>query len=334
MRLKNPEFLLLLLAWLPMVWVYIRRERRLRPSVRFSDLSFIHTLPRSPLLGARHSLLVLRLAGVGLLAVALARPQKGHTEEEVTTEGVDIVLVQDISTSMKGLDFKPENRLHVAKQRAKEFVSKRRSDRIGLVVFAGRSYTKCPLTLDYNILTRFLEDIRFGDAEDGTAIGTAIATAATRIKDSPAESKVMILLTDGANNRGDISPAAAAKAAGDLGIKIYSIGVGKEGQVPYPVEIVNPWTGQRETRIQMVKSELDEETLREIADLTGGKFFRAQNPQALAQIYDTIDELEKTEIKTKSYTNYSDRFFPWLFWGTVLLMLELLLAHTRFRRIP
>lgn len=334
MRLKNPEFLFLLLAWIPMIWVYIRRERRLRPSVRFSDLSVIRALPRSPLLVARHCLLILRVVGLGLLVVALARPQKGHTEEEVTTEGVDIVLVQDISTSMKGLDFKPQNRLHVAKETAKTFIAKRRNDRIGLVVFAGRSYTKCPLTLDYNILTRFLDDIRFGDAEDGTAIGTAIATAATRIKDSPAKSKVMILLTDGANNRGDISPTAAAEAAGELGIRIYAIGVGKEGQVPYPVEYRNPWTGQVETRVQMIESDLDEETLREIADGTGGKFFRAKDPKALAEIYDTIDKLEKTEIKTKSYTNYSDRFFPWLLWGFGLLMLELLLAHTRFRRIP
>jgi Ca-activated chloride channel family protein len=334
MRLKNPEFLLFLLAWIPMVWVYLRREKKLRPSVRFSDLSIVKKTPSSPLLRLRHVPLVLRMVAVGLLAVALARPQKGQTEEEVSTEGVDIMLTLDVSTSMRALDFKPENRLFVAKETLKGFIGKRHSDRMGLVVYAGRSYTKCPMTLDYNVLIQFLETVQSGEIEDGTAIGTAIATAATRIKDSPAKSKVMILISDGANNRGDIAPAAAAQAAGQLGIKIYTIGVGKEGQIPYPFEGVNPWTGQPVTQVQMIQSDLDEKTLQDVADATGGKFFRARDPEALQQIMDTIDKLEKTEIKTKSYTSYSDKFFVWLLLGAALLLAEIALANTRLRRIP
>ncbi len=318
-----------------MVWVYLRRERGARPAVRFSDLSLVKKGPVSLVVRARHLLFALRMIGVGLIVVALARPQKGSTEEEVSTEGVDIMLVLDISTSMKALDFKPQNRLFVAKMRIAEFIQKRQHDRIGLVVFAGRSFTKCPLTLDYNVLLEFLDEIRFGDIEDGTAIGTAIATAAYRLKDSPAKSKVIILLTDGANNRGEIGPLAAANAAGKLGMKIYTIGVGKQGEVPYPVEYIDRRTGKVvETRVQMIQSDLDEQTLADIAGATNGQFFRADNAKRLKEIYDRIDELEKTEIKTKSYTTYSERFYPWLWAGFALLMLELVLAHTRFRRIP
>ncbi|MFP4417743.1 MAG: vWA domain-containing protein [Chitinivibrionales bacterium] len=335
MRFRDPEFLFILLLWIPMVWVYFRREKRTRPAVRFSDLSVAKKVSSRFSTGLRHSLIVFRLLGVGLLTVALARPQMGHTEQEVTTHGVDIMLVLDVSTSMRALDFKPKNRLFVAKERIKDFISKRVHDRIGLVVFAGRSYTKAPLTLDYDILGQFLDEVEFGEIEDGTAIGTALATAASRIKDSKAKSKIMILLTDGANNRGDISPQVAAEAAGELGIKIYTIGVGKKGKVPMPVDYIDRRTGKVvDTRVLTVDSDLDEESLKEIAGSTGGEFFRAGSPQQLADIYDKIDELEKTEIKTKSYTTWSERFFPWLLAGVAVLFLELVLAYTRFRRIP
>lgn len=334
MRLRNPEFLLLLLAWIPMVWVYLVRERRTRSTVRFSDLSPLSTVSVPWTVKLRHSLLLLRMAGFGLLVVALARPQKGNTREDVTTEGVDIVLVLDVSTSMKALDFKPMNRLHVAKERIKDFIKKREHDRIGLVVFAGRSYTKCPLTLDYNILIQFLDEIRFGELEDGTAIGTALATAANRIKDSPAKSKIVVLLTDGANNRGEIAPISAARAAAELGIRVHTIGVGRGGKVPYPFEVVNPWTGKKVTQIRNVESDLDEQALVDIAEATGGTFFRAHNPEKLEEIYNRIDRMEKTEIKTKSYTTYADRFFPWLVWGGLVLLVELILSNTWFRRIP
>lgn len=334
MRFANPEFLFLFLFWIPVIWVYIRRERGTRPTVRYSDLSLFKGLRSSLTVKTRHIILVLRLIGLGLLFIALARPQKGHTEQEVTTYGVDIIVALDVSTSMKALDFKPNNRLFVAKETIKKFIEKREHDRLGLIIFAGRSYTKCPLTLDYNVLTQFIDEIEFGEIEDGTAIGTAIATAANRLKRSDAQSRIIILLTDGANNRGEITPIIAAKAAGELGIKIYTIGIGKEGNVPYPVESIDPWTGKKVQRVQMVKSELDEQTLTNIAAETKGQFFRAHNPKKLEEIYDRIDELEKTEIKTKSYTTYSEHFFLWLLAGAIVLILELFLKHTRYRRIP
>ncbi len=334
MRLRNPEFLFLLLIWIPMLWVYLRRERHGRTALRFSDLSVPRSLGKTLVVRLRHIPFGFRILGTGLLIVALARPQKGSTEEEVTTHGVDIMLVLDISTSMKALDFKPQNRLHVAKETIKEFVSKRQHDRIGLVVFAGRSYTKCPLTLDYGIMAQFIDELEFGQIEDGTAIGTAIATAANRIKESSAKSKVIILLTDGENNKGEITPEVAANAAGELGIKIYTIGVGKNGRVPYPFERRDMWTGKVQTDIEMIESQVDEGSLKEIADATNGAYFRAHNTQELQEIYDHINTLEKTEIKTKSYTTYSERFFPWLLAGFVFLMLELILVNTRFRRIP
>lgn len=334
MRFKNPEFLLFLLIWIPMVWLYIRRERKFRPSVRFSDLGVIRQLPKSFFVQARHILIVLRLLGVGLLVVALARPQEGRSDEEITTEGVDIMLILDISESMRALDFQPENRLAVAKKTIADFISKRQHDRIGLVVFAARSFTKCPLTLDYNVLKSFLADITFTDFSFQTAIGTAIATAANRLKDSNAKSKVIILATDGANNAGEIPPLTAATAAKELGIKIYTVGIGKTGQVPMPVQMQNPFTGEVVTQVQMVESDLDEKSLTEIAKSTNGDFFRATNAEKLKEIYDKIDKLEKTEIKTKIYTSYEERFYPWLWAGFILLMIELLLSQTRFRRIP
>jgi Ca-activated chloride channel family protein len=334
MHLKNPYFLLLLLLWVPMVWMYLRREKK-RPAVRFSDLSIIKKLPKSRMMFFRHSDIVLRCLGIGLLVVALARPQKGASEENVTSEGIDIMLVLDVSYSMRSLDFQPNNRLFVAKETLKDFIKKRHNDRIGLMVFAKRCYTKCPLTLDYNILTQFLEGVDFGDFGDATAIGTALATAGNRIKDSPAKSKVIILLTDGGNNFGDIAPLAAAEALGELGIKVYTIGVGREGEVPYPVEVVDQATGKAVgTQIQMVKSDLDEQLLADIAQATGGKFFRAQNAERLKEIYNTIDKMEKTEIKTKLYMSYSDKFFSWLIAGVCVLLLENILAHSWLRRIP
>jgi Ca-activated chloride channel homolog len=334
MQLRNPLFLLLLVVWAPMLWFYVRREKK-RPAVRFSDLSLMSKLPKSRMLILRHVPIALRLLGLGLLAVALARPQKGTSEEEVTTEGVDIMLVVDVSYSMKALDFQPKNRLFVAKETIKEFIKKRRSDRLGLVVFAKRSYTKCPLTLDYNVLTQFLEGVTFEEFSDQTAIGVALATAGNRMKDSRAKSKVIILLTDGGNNAGDIAPLAAASALGRLDIKTYTIGVGKEGEVPYPMDMIDRFTGKIVgTQVQMVKSDLDEQLLVDIAHATGGKFFRAQNTEKLKEIYDTIDKLEKTQIKTKLYTSYADYFFPWVVLGAVILLFETIASHTWLRRIP
>ena len=334
MRLATPQFLWLLLIFIPLIWIYIRRENGKKAAIRFSDVALVKSLKPSGVIRFRHIPFVLRLLGLGALIIALARPQKGSTEQEIITHGVDIMIVQDISTSMKALDFTPKNRLFVAKETIKKFVSKRNNDLIGLVVYAGRSFTKCPLTLDYGVLLQFLDDVKFDEIEDGTAIGTALATAAYRLKDSHAKSKVIILITDGANNRGEIAPLTAAQAAAKLGIKIYTIGVGREGQVPYPFDVVNPFTGQKETQVQMIQSDLDEQTLVNIASASKGQFFRATDAKKLDDIYDQIDKLEKSEIKTKTYTTYTERFFPWLLAGFILVMVELVLQYTRFRRIP
>lgn len=334
MRFKDPLFLLLFLLWIPMLWVYFRREKKLRPAVLFSDLSALKKIPESFFVKVRHIIPALRMIGLGLLIIALARPQKGRSDEEVMTEGVDIMLVLDISESMQALDFKPDNRLAVAKETIKGFIQKRQSDRIGLVVFAARAFTKCPLTLDYNVLQTLLSDVDFTEFSNQTAIGTAIATAANRLKDSPAKSKVMILLTDGANNAGDIPPLTAAKAAKELGIKIYTIGIGRDGQVPIPVQVQNPFTGEIVRQVQMMQSDLDEKALNDIADATGGAFFRAKDAEKLKEIYDKIDKLEKTEIKTKIYKSFDEKFYLWLWAGFLIICLELILSNTRFRRIP
>jgi Ca-activated chloride channel family protein len=334
MRLKDPQFLLLLIFLVPMVWVYLRRERTSRPSVRFSDLSIINKLRPTMLIRWRHLVFGLRCAGLCLLTMALARPQLGRANSEVTTEGIDIMLILDISQSMEALDFKPDNRLAVAKRTISEFIKKRDNDRLGLVIFAARAYTKCPLTLDHNVLNQFVNDIDFTEFSYQTAIGTAIATAANRLKGSPAKSKVMILATDGANNAGEIPPLTAADAAKELGIKIYTIGIGRKGKVPMPVQVQDPFTGQVFKQVQMIESDLDEQTLVNIADATGAKYFRATDAEKLKEIYDQIDTMEKTVIKTKVYASFDEKFYPWLWAGFVLLLLEYLLQHTRFRRIP
>ncbi len=335
MQFKYPLFFLCFLLYLPLVWRYIHSVRAPRTTLRLPQLETMRTLRVSFRRRLRHLPFILQMAGIGLLIVALARPQKGHTSKTVSTEGVDIVLVMDASSSMRSLDFKPKNRLHVAKSVVKEFVKKRSHDRIGLVVFAARAFTKCPLTLDYDIITRFIDDIEFGDIEDGTAIGTAIATAGNRLRESKAKSRVMILLTDGESNMGEISPQVAARAVKQIGVKIYTVGIGKEGKVPMPVQVVHPFTGEVVGEdVRMVKSQLDEATLREIAQITDGRFFRAQNPEKLQQIYATIDTLEKTEIKTKTFTSFSDRFFAWLVWGFLLICSAFILQRTWIRTAP
>lgn len=334
MRFHDPYVLLLLLLLVPMIWLYIRREKSLRPALRFP---LAHAMPhasRSLAVRLRHLPFILRCLGLVLLIVALARPQKGNSEQEVTTHGVDIMLALDCSYTMQALDFQPRNRFYVTQQTARDFITKRPNDRIGLVGFAARAVTKCPLTLDASVLSTFIDNMQAGELGDGTAIGTAIATAARRLIESDAKSRIMILLTDGDNNCGEIPPPAAAAAAGKVGIRIYTIGVGKEGMVPMPVQVQNPWTGQVSTEVRQMQSTLNEPLLREIASTTGGKFFRARDAEELAQIYATIDKLEKTTIKTKVYTTWDEHFYVFLIAGFLMLVLELVLANTRLRRIP
>ena len=329
MRFANTYFLILLLVIPFIVYRYFYVKRVKVGSIRFSDLSALKRLRRSFSLRLRHSLILLRILVIGLLVLAMARPQAGEKGEEILTEGVDIILAIDVSSSMKAEDFKPKNRLHVAKQVVADFIRGRKNDRLGMVVFAAKSFTQCPLTLDYGILLNFLDHVEIGIIEDGTAIGMAIATCVNRLRDSEAKSKVVILLTDGINNRGEIDPITAAKTAEAMDVKIYTVGAGKRGSALYPVD--DPIFGRRYVRMPV---EIDEETLQEIARITGAKYYRATDAQTLSDIYNEIGEMEKTEIKTKEYIRYTELFWFFLLPALVLLGGEIVLANTRFRKIP
>jgi Ca-activated chloride channel homolog len=264
-----------------------------------------------------------------LAVLALARPQAGTREIDVKSEGIDIVLAVDASGSMKAEDFKPNNRLFVAKEVAAQFVDGRQGDRIGIVVFAGEAFTQCPLTLDYGILKELIGAIDFGIEPDGTAIGMAIANSVNRLRRSEAKSKVVILLTDGINNSGAIDPLTAAEAASALNIKIYTIGVGVEGEAPYPVD--DPVFGRRYVRMP---SDVDDEALGKIAERTGGLYFRATSPEALREIYARIDRLEKTKVETREYVDYSDLGPELTVWAAALLTLTVLAGATFLSRLP
>jgi len=325
-RFEDPWWLLLLLGILGMV-VYSLRQKK-RGSVCYSDVGIVKQIGPSKGLALRHSVLGLRAVGLSLLIIGLARPQSGQRMQEVTTEGVDIILSLDVSPSMQALDFRPKNRLEAAKDVVAEFIRERQSDRVGMVVFAAESYTQCPLTLDYGMLLNFLKDIEAGMLGDGTAIGTAIGTCVNRLRESKAKSKVVILLTDGMNNMGEIDPITAARTAAAMQVKIYTIGVGKEGRAPFKVKDA---FGERTV---MAETHIDEESLKEIARITGGRYYRATDKQKLAEIYREIGELEKTKIETKEYLRTTELVGYVLLAALGLLMIELTLAHTRFRSIP
>jgi len=298
-------------------------------SIKYSDLKIVRRSARTGRTQFRFLLPIFRILAVAFLIVALARPQAGTENREVTSEGIDIMLALDVSGSMKAEDFKPNNRLYVAKEEIKKFVTKRISDRIGLVVFSASSFTQCPLTLDYGVLLNFLDQVRFGMIKDGTAIGMALANCVNRLRESASKSKVIVLLTDGVNNSGEIDPLTAASLAKTMEIKIYTIGVGRPGNAMYPVD--DPIFGKRYVYLP---NEIDEDVLREIAQRTGGKYFRARSEEELEEIYNEIDQLEKTEIKVKEYIQYKELFPPFIYLGLALLVLEILLGQTLFRKIP
>lgn len=328
MRLADPVFLILL-ALIPLLLYWYFRKRHRRATIRFSNIGLLKQIQSSKLNRWRHSLFLFRLLVITLIIMALARPQSGHTEEEITTEGIDIVLAIDVSSSMLAEDFRPKNRIQAAKLVAKEFIEGRHNDRIGMVVFSGKSYTQCPLTLDYGVLINFMKDIQVGMIEDGTAIGLAIANTVNRLKDSEAKSKVGILLTDGRNNAGEVDPVTAAKVAKVYGIKFYTVGVGTRGEALYPVD--DPFLGKRYVRMPV---DIDEEMLQQVADISAGKYFRATDSESLEKIFKEIDSLEKTKIEVKEYTRYSELFVNWLWAALALLLFEIVLANTRFRKIP
>jgi Ca-activated chloride channel family protein len=329
MRLASPLYLLLLLL-IPLLLALRSRKGKLRDStIIYSDLRLLSGVgSRGPEL-KRSALRLLRMSGLALLIIALARPQSGESYREIRGEGIDIILAVDVSSSMLAEDFKPLNRLHVAKQTVQKFISERVQDRIGLVAFAGKAFTQCPLTLDYGVLKSFVERLDVGLIEDGTAIGTAIATAVNRLRNSDAESKLIILLTDGRNNAGKVDPITAARLARSQGIKIYTVGAGKRGMAMYPIE--DPIFGKRYVRMPV---EIDEDTLRAIADETGGAYFRATDAETLDRIYERISQMERTEFEIEEYVEYSEQFAPFLFAGLLLVLLEIILADTLWRRLP
>ena len=327
-RFSEPYFLLLLLLLPLIIFWYIRRHRSRTASIRFSSLQVINDIQKTTGNRARHILFVLRMAAVALCMIAFARPQSGIKGEEVSTQGVDIVLAVDISSSMKAEDIKP-NRLEGAKQVAREFIQGRKNDRIGMVVFSADAFTQCPLTLDYGILLSFLDEIYIGMIEDGTAIGMGLATAVNRLRTSEAKSKVIILLTDGRNNRGEVDPLTAADASRAFGIKVYTVGAGTHGTALFPYD--DPFFGRRYIPMPV---DIDEASLKEVAEKTGGRYFRATDRKSLTDIFKEIDALEKTEIRVTEFTRYSE-LFHFLVWGALLLLLaEVVLANTVLRKIP
>jgi Ca-activated chloride channel family protein len=328
-RFKDPLWLLLLL--IPAAYIYIRYFKSVLrpPSIPYSDLKLFDQIGSSWRTKLSAALPSLKAIGMAMLIVALARPQSGYGDSKQSVEGVDIMLALDISGSMKAEDFKPNNRLHVAKEVIRNFIRGRESDRLGLVVFARRSFTQCPLTTDYDLLVSLLDRVNFGMVEDRTAIGLAIANASNRLKESNAKSKIIILLTDGVNNVDDLNPIDASKAAAALGIKIYAIGAGRPGLVDIPVQ--DAFGG---VRYQRQESEIDEETLKEIADITGGKFYRAKDEATLREIYDQISKLEKTKIEVQRFYRYNELFGQFLVIGLSLLLAELALSRTALGGIP
>lgn len=308
------------------VW-YIWQGRKKQAAIKYSSLKIFAKIPATFKERLRHLPFALRMIALIFLIVALARPQNFSAGQNVNAEGIDIAMVLDISGSMMAEDFKP-NRLEAAKDVIDNFIKGRTTDRIGLVIFSREAFTQCPLTIDYSVLRNLLADIKTGMIEDGTAIGNGIANGVNRLKDSDAKSKVIILLTDGVNNAGEVDPISAAEIAAKFGIRIYTIGVGTRGEAPYPVQ--TPFG----TRYQMMPVEIDEALLKKISDLTGGQYFRATNNRALEEIYNKIDKMEKTKIEITSYKNAKELYAGWLEIGFLFLLLELVASRTILRKLP
>lgn len=317
----------LLIFVVALVYWYWKNKNKVTANFNFSSLQFFGKAPITLKEKLVHLPAVFTLIGLVFLIIAAARPQSFSSGENIYTEGIDIAMVLDISGSMLAEDFKP-NRLEAAKKVTEEFINGRTVDQIGLVIFSGDSFTQCPLTIDYSVLKNLLREIKMGMIEDGTAIGNAIANGVNRLKDSKAKSKVMILLTDGVNNAGQIDPITAAQIAAKFGIRIYSIGVGTMGEAPYPFQ--TPFG----IRYQMVPVEIDENLLKQISALTGGKYFRATNNKKLAQIYNEIDKMEKTRVEVTSYRHAKELYFWWAFLGMSLILSQVIISKTYLKRIP
>ena len=328
MTFLHPQLLWLLLLLPALLIIYIVWRRRQQASLRVPSLLFISGVRGGLSVYLRHMLFALRLLALGLIIVALARPQSSSSWSEDRVEGIDIMLTMDISTSMLAMDFQP-NRVEAAKEVAMRFIANRPNDNIGLVVFAGESFTACPLTQDHATLINRLREMTTGIIADQTAIGSGLATAISRLKDSKTKSKVIILLTDGANNTGNISPKMAADLAKTFGISIYTIGVGSgAGEAPYPIQT------PLGTVVRNMPVDLDEPTMQQIADVSGGAYFRATGNESLAAIYKKIDQLEKTKLSTRNYHTTYEEFFIFVLAAAFLLLLEYILRSTILRTNP
>jgi len=327
MTFAYPELLWLLIL-LPLIatW-YILQARKTSATMTISSLKPFEGGRRGLRVYLRHSLPILRALSVGFLIIALARPQNTNSWQKDSIEGIDIMLAMDVSGSMQAMDFKP-NRLEAAKDVALSFINNRPNDNIGMVTFAGESFTQCPLTTDHTVLLNMVQDLQMGVLDDGTAIGMGLATAVNRLKDSKAKSRVVILLTDGSNNMGDITPRMAADIARTFGIRVYTVGVGTRGEAPFPIQT------EFGVRIQNVPVDIDEPTLDGIAEVSGGKYFRAVDNETLNEIYKEIDKLEKTRLMTKSFKAYEEKYFVYALIAFLLLLTEFLLRNTLLRSNP
>lgn len=327
MTFHNPEYLFLLLLLIPVIYWYIREMHKSDASLQISSHRNLVHFPKSRKIKLRHVPFILRTLVISFIIIALSRPQASNSWRTQNTEGIDIMMAIDISGTMLSKDLKP-NRIEAAKTVATEFISSRPNDNIGLVVFASESFTQCPLTTDHAVLINLFQAVNFGMIADGTAIGLGLANAVNRIKDSKAKSKVIILLTDGSNNSGDIAPATAAEIAKTFGIRVYTVGIGSHGMVEMP--IMTPVGIQ----YQLAQSEFDEKSLQDIANTTGGKYFRATDNSKLRLIYQEIDKLEKTKISVREYSKKEEQFYVFSLLAFIMLVLEVLLRNTYFRRIP
>ena len=328
MYFEYPKLLWLMAVPVLMLLHYIWLElAKRRPHLRVST-SIPWLVKRTPFMAIfRHVPFLLRLFALAMIVLAIARPRSSEQIEKIDTEGIDIILAMDVSTSMLARDLTPD-RISASKDIAIEFISQRPSDRMGIVVFAGESFTQCPLTTDRATLINLMKEVQTDLIEDGTAIGNGLATAIARMKDSDAKSRVVILLTDGVNNRGEISPQMAAEIAMTYGVRVYTIGVGKEGMAPYPV--MTPWG----VEVQNVKVEIDEKLLSEIAESTGGRYFRATDNTKLAEIYSEINKMEKAKTTVDSFPIYKELFVKFALMALLALLLELLLNWFVIRRLP
>ncbi len=323
----HPEFFwILLIVPIYVAW-YIWKHKTLNATMQMSSLRPFDGMAKSWKSYLRHLPMVLRMLAICAVVMVLARPQSSDSYRDEKTEGIDIVISMDISGSMQALDFTP-NRLEAAKDVAIRFVNGRPNDNIGLVIFAGESFTQCPLTTDHTVLTNLFADVKMGMLEDGTAIGMGLATAVSRIKDSKAKSKVIILLTDGDNNRGSVSPLQAAEIAQTFGVRVYTIGVGSKGTAKMPV---NTAFG---VQYQEFEVKLNEELLSEIANLTGGKYFRATDKKSLEAIYAEIDQMEKTILEVREFTKRTEEYLPFAVLAMLLLLAEIVLRNTVLRTLP